>query len=165
MPKWRALHPYRPYRAARTFVSSVARDRTEGTGGKVEPHAHDKNADDDDDRDGPIIVQEGPSSGALDTTLEKKKKEQEAAADEKRKSQITEAEEDEHVVVLVRALVGARVDRPSHGEATPRPKKLSCSPAVYSSAADRPARREARRHRGVASSASTRSQLWVFAAA
>ena len=96
MPKWRALHPYRPYRAARTFVSPVARDRTEGTGGKVEPHAHDKNADDDDDRDGPIIVQEGPSSGALDTTLEKKKKEQEAAADEKRKSQITEAEEDEH---------------------------------------------------------------------
>ena len=74
----------------------MARDRTEGTGGKVEPHAHDKKADDDDDRDGPIMVQEGPGSGALDTTLEKKKKEQEATADEKRMSQITEAEEGEH---------------------------------------------------------------------
>ena len=48
----------------------MARDCTEGTGGKVEPHAHDKKADHDDDRDGPIMVQEGPGSGALDTTLE-----------------------------------------------------------------------------------------------
>ena len=72
-----------------TRTSSVARDRAEGKGVKVDPHAHDKKADDADDRDGLVMVQEGPGSGALGVTPEKKKKEEEAAAGEKRMSQHT----------------------------------------------------------------------------
>ena len=69
----------------------MSRDRAEGKGVKVDPHAHDKKADDADDRDGLVMVQEGPGSGALGVTPEKKKKEEEAAAGEKRMSQHTEA--------------------------------------------------------------------------